>query len=78
MGQIRSFGTQDLELHSGAQVPSNGWQAQGLVIIRHGFVEKPSTPLGALLRAAFTFPLHTFMFPQEPFPFPFIDNTAQC
>ena len=47
-----SFGTQDLERQFSAQVPSNGRQAQGLPVIHHGFFEKPSAPLGALLGVA--------------------------
>ena len=71
-----SFGTQDLERQFSAQVPSNGRQAQGLVIIRHGFVENPSTPLGAFLGAASaTWTSHDFMFPKNP-SLPFIVNTS--
>ena len=46
------FGTQDLERQFSAQVPSDGRQAQGLTVIRHGFFEHPSALLGALLGVA--------------------------
>ena len=71
------FGTQDLERHFSAQVPSNARQTVrlrfigliGLVWFRET-IKESSSPLGALL----TFPLHACMI--TPFPLPFIDNTA--
>ena len=64
------FGTQDLERHFSAQVPSNGRQTPGLTVIRHGFVEQPSAPLTS------AFPLHAVMIPTLSPPL-FIDNTTQ-
>ena len=60
-----SFGTQDLERQFSAQVSSYGWQAQGLIVIHHGFFEKPSTPLGT---ASATLTSHDYV-PQPPFPY---------